>query len=172
VTTWQSSNRVSVLTRRLPLAAAIAVGLALPLLGTGCGTAGTATSPSPTTSPSATGQAGLLTDSQTKRDAVSLAPGTYTAELGGKLPSGRRDVVDWYKVSLSTGQSVIDLSVTLPKGATYYEEILTPGGQVMNKGSFAGPQFGIAAPAGAGLFYIKLESLQGSGRYTMVLSLH
>jgi hypothetical protein len=170
MTTWQSSTRASALTRRLSLAAAIAVVLVM--LGTGCGGTGTATSASPTASPSATDQAGMLPDSQTKSDAVSLEPGTYTAELGGKLPSGRRDVVDWYKVRVVTGQGVINLKVTVPKGATYYEEILTPDGKALNKGSFAGPQFGIDAPVGSGLFYISLEAVQGRGRYTMVLTLH
>jgi hypothetical protein len=148
----------------------MAIGLVL--LVAGCGGATGSTSASPTASPSATGQAGLLPDSQSKADAPLLAPGTYKAELGDKLPNGRRDVVDWYKVRVGQNQGVIDLSMTLPKGATYYEEILTPGGKITNKGSFAGPQFGIAAPVGPGLFYIRLESVQGSGRYTMVLNVY
>ena len=170
--TWPSRIRPSVLTRRLPPAVAIAVGLALTLLVTGCGGTGTSTSPSPTASPSATGRSGMLPDSQSKSDALLLKPGTYTAELGGTLPNGRRDVVDWYKVRLGQDQGLIDLKVTLPKGATYYEEILAPNGTVVSKGSFAGPQFGFAAPVTPGLFYMRLETVQGTGRYTMVLALN
>lgn len=168
--TWQSSVRASALTRRLLLAVIIAVGLAL--LGAGCGGASGPTSASPTASPSGTGQAGPLPDSQSKGDAPLLAPGTYKAELGGKLPSGGRDTVDWYKVRVGAGQGVIGLKMTLPKGATYYEEILMPNGKVMNKGSFAGPQFGMEAPVATGLFYIRLEVVQGKGPYTMVLSVY
>jgi hypothetical protein len=114
----------------------------------------------------------MLPDSQSKGDAPLLTPGTYKAELGGKLPGGGRDRVDWYKVRVGTGEGVINLLVTVPKGATYFEEILTPDGKTMNQGSFAGPQFGIEAPVAPGLFYIRLEAVQGSGRYTLVLTLN
>ena len=139
MSTWQSRVRASRLTRRLPLTAAIVAGLALTLLGTGCGSSsgGGSPSPSPIASPSASSQAGLLRDSQSKRDALFLNPGTYTGEFGNKLPNGSRDVVDWFKVRLTSGQSVIDLNVTIPKDATYYVQVLAPYGKTMGSGSFA-----------------------------------
>lgn len=168
----QASIRGSSLNRRLALVAAAAVGLTLALLGAGCGGGtGGSTSASHSPSSSATSQPGMLADTQSKADAPLLTDGTYKAELGDKLPSGARDVVDWYKVRLSGNQGVVGLTVTLPQTATYYLEILAPNGTVVSKGSFAGPQFGVEAPTGAGLYYIKLEDVQGKGPYTMKLTL-
>ena len=171
MTTWQSSVRASTEVRRLLPAAAIAVALALASLGAGCGATGTPKVGPPTASFSATSQAGLLPDSQSKGDALLLAPGTYRGELGGTLPDGRRDAVDWYKVRLSASQTTISLQLTVPQGAIYYVEIVGSNGTVVNKGTFAGPQFGISAPASPGLFYLRLEQAQGRGEYRLVITL-
>jgi hypothetical protein len=170
VTRWQPSVRASTLTRRLPLAATIAVGLVLASLGAGCGATGTPKLGSPAASPSATGQTSLLLGSQSKGGAPLLAPGTYRGELGGTLPNGRRNAVAWYKVRLSASQQTISLQLTVPQGAIYYVEIVGSNGTVVNKGTFAGPQFGISAPASPGLFYLRLEQAQGKGAYKLVIT--
>ena len=170
---WQASIRGSSLSRRLRQVAALAASLTLALLVAGCGGGtGGSTSASPSLSSSATSQSSVLPDTQSKADAPLLTDGTYKAELGGKLPNGTRDIVDWFKVRLSGGQGVVGLKVTLAESATYYVEIQTPDGTVVSKSTFAGPQFGVEAPTGTGLFYIRLEDVQGKGPYTIELTLH
>jgi len=118
-----------------------------------------------------TGGGFVEADADRREDAVLIAPGTVSGDLGYRRGDGSVDSADWYRFSAEQGQ-IITLSLTFPQGASFSLSLYPPGstssvGNVETRENTKSLEY-VAGESGN--WSVRIYRLRGAGEYHLNLA--
>ena len=118
-----------------------------------------------------TGGGFVEADADRREDAVLIAPGTVSGDLGYRRGDGSVDSADWYRFSAEQGQ-IITLSLTFPQGASFSFSLYPPSsassvGNVETRGNTKSLEY-VAGESGN--WSVRIYRLRGAGEYHLNLA--
>jgi len=117
-----------------------------------------------------TGGGFVEADADRREDAVLIAPGTVSGDLGYRRSDGSIDSEDWYRFSAEQGQ-IITLSLTFPQGASFSFSLYPPSsassvGIVETRGNTKSLEY-VAGESGE--WSVRIYRLRGEGGYSLTI---
>jgi hypothetical protein len=117
-----------------------------------------------------TGGGFVEADADRREDAVLIAPGTVSGDLGYRRSDGSIDSSDWYRFSAEQGQ-IITLSLTFPQGASFSLSLYPPGstssvGNVETRENTKSLEY-VAGESGE--WFVRIYRLRGEGGYSLTI---
>jgi len=117
-----------------------------------------------------TGGGFVEADADRREDAVLIAPGTVSGDLGQRRSDGSIDSEDWYRFSAEQGQ-IITLSLTFPQGASFSFSLYPPSsassvGNVETRENTKSLEY-VAGESGE--WFVRIYRLRGEGGYSLTI---
>jgi len=117
-----------------------------------------------------TGGGFVEADADRREDAVLIAPGTVSGDLGYRRSDGSIDSSDWYRFSAEQGQ-IITLSLTFPQGASFSFSLYPPSsassvGNVETRENTKSLEY-VAGESGE--WFVRIYRLRGEGGYSLTI---